>query len=195
MSASTQQTSGSAAQIAASAHELAGSAEALNRLVGRFQIQLEDKGSVADVLRAARDAHNAWNARLRDAIKTATTSRTFEQAAKDDGCTFGKWLHGPGDFRDREPQRWQQLHDLHEQFHDNAAEILKLATTGQTAKATERMQYASERFRQRRATTTSRSTNSHRNRTLDHAAHETSPPLAPPPPRPPALSSNAHRRR
>ena len=140
VSASTEQTSASAEQIAASAHELAGSAEALNRLVGRFQIHLEDNGSVADVLQAAGDAHNAWSARLRDAIKTGTTSMTVEQASKDDSCTFGKWLHGPGDFRDREPQRWQQLHDLHEQFHRNAAEILKLVTTGHTAKAAERMQ-------------------------------------------------------
>jgi methyl-accepting chemotaxis protein len=140
VSASTEQTSASAEQIAASAHELAGSAEALNRLVGRFQINLDDSGSVADVLQAARDAHNAWNARLREAIKTGRSLMSVEQAGKDDSCTFGTWLHAPGAFRDREPRRWQQLHDLHEQFHRNAAEILRLATSGQKTQAAERMQ-------------------------------------------------------
>ena len=65
-----------------------------------------------------------------------------EVAGQDDRCAFGKWLHGPDPFRDREPERWQTLHDLHEQFHRNAAKILELATSGQTKQATDRMHAA-----------------------------------------------------
>jgi hypothetical protein len=41
--------------------------------------------------------------------------------------------------RDREPERWQQLHDLHERFHRNAAEVLELATAGRAKEAEARL--------------------------------------------------------
>jgi methyl-accepting chemotaxis protein len=137
VSASTQETSASTEQIAASAHELATNAEQLNRLVGHFQINLDSSGSVSDVLQAALAAHEAWGGRLREVITTGKSSMTAEQAGKDDNCTFGKWLHTPGEFHDSDPQRWQQIHDLHEQFHHNAAQAVKLATTSRKTEAAE----------------------------------------------------------
>ncbi len=139
VSASTEQTSASTEQIAASAHELAANAEALNRLVGHFQINLDSDDSLSEVLTAARDTHNAWGARLRDAIDSGHSAMSTDQAGADDQCAFGKWLHSPGEFRTSQPERWQRIHDLHEQFHRNAADVLKLATTGQTKQAKERM--------------------------------------------------------
>ena len=115
VSASTQETSASTEEIAASAHELAGNAEQLNRLVSRFQVNAS-ANSAADVMASALEAHRAWRGRLRDAIDSGTSATSVEDAGHDDRCTFGKWLHGPGSLRDREPERWQQLHDLHEQF-------------------------------------------------------------------------------
>jgi methyl-accepting chemotaxis protein len=135
VSASTQETSASSEQIAASAHELASSADQLNRLVKRFHIGDGGGGSETDVFRAAREAHEAWRARLRDAIETGSSPVSVEDAGKDDACSFGKWLHGPGMLRDRDPERWQLLHDLHEQFHRNAAEVLALAISGRRADA------------------------------------------------------------
>jgi uncharacterized phage infection (PIP) family protein YhgE len=139
VSASTEQTSASAQQIAASAHELATNAEQLDRLVSRFQITHDADDSVAGVMTSALEAHQAWRASLRDAIDTGTSSISVQDAGHDDRCNFGKWLHGPGTFRDRDPQRWQLVHDLHEQFHRNAAQLLELATTGKTEQAKERM--------------------------------------------------------
>ena len=55
---------------------------------------------------------------------------------------FGKWLHGPGSFRDREPERWQQLHDLHEQFHRNAAQVLDSRPPAKQDRPAERLQAA-----------------------------------------------------
>ena len=128
-----------AQQIAASAHELAANAEQLNRLVGHFHINLDSDGSLSGVLQAARDAHNAWGARLREAIDTGSSAMSVQQAGGDENCAFGKWLHAPGEFRTTQPERWQQIHDLHEQFHRNAADVLKLAITGQRTQAAERM--------------------------------------------------------
>ena len=139
VSASTEETSASAEQIAASAHELAPNAEQLNQLVGHFQINKDGSDSLAEVLETARDAHKAWDARLREAITNGSGGTTVQQTGADDQCAFGKWLHAPGEFRTTHPERWQQIHDLHELFHRNAAEVLKLATTGRQRQAEQRI--------------------------------------------------------
>ena len=100
-------------QIAAAAHGLAGNAEQLNQLVSRSQIN-KNANSTADIVVSSLDPHHAWRKRLQEAIETGKSSTSVEDAGRDDGCTFGKWLHRPDMFRDREPERWQQLHDLHE---------------------------------------------------------------------------------
>ena len=138
VSASTEQTSASTEQIAASAQELAANAQQLNKLVGRFHVN-DNANIVAEIMTSALDAHRAWKTRLQQAIDTGTSTTPVEVAGKDDRCAFGKWLHGPDPFHDREPERWQQLHDLHEQFHRNAAQILQLATSGQTKQAAQRL--------------------------------------------------------
>jgi hypothetical protein len=140
VSASTRETSASSEQIAASAHELASNAERLNHLVVRFHIADSDGADTSDVLGAAREAHEAWPARLREAIETGRCSIAVEDAAKDAACSLGKWLHGPGTLRDREPERWQTLHDLHEQVHRNAAQVMKAAVSGRHADALAMMQ-------------------------------------------------------
>lgn len=64
---------------------------------------------------------------------------SIEQASADDGCTFGKWLHVDESFRSEHGACWQELHDLHEQFHRNAGAVLDLATSGRGAEAEQRM--------------------------------------------------------
>jgi methyl-accepting chemotaxis protein len=143
VSASTEQTSASTEQVAASAAEMARNAETLRRLVAHFQLDLDESGSVEETLRAALEAHEAWNARLREAIETGQSDMTVEVAGHDDRCTFGKWLHSSSSrFRTEQPARWQALHDLHEEFHRQAASILELAVTGRAAEAGERMRGA-----------------------------------------------------
>jgi len=138
VSASTEETSASTEQIAASAHELLANAEQLKKLVDRFQVK-ENANVVSEIMASALEAHRAWKTRLQQAIDTGTSTTSVEVAGKDDRCAFGKWLHGPDPFRDREPERWQTLHDLHEQCHRNAANIIQQAISGQTKEATERL--------------------------------------------------------
>jgi hypothetical protein len=71
--------------------------------VASCRFRLNGSGSGSDVLQAARVAHQAWRARLRPAIETGTSSISAQDAGRDDACSFGKWLHGPGTFGDREP--------------------------------------------------------------------------------------------
>ncbi len=135
VSASTAQTSASTQQIAASAAKMASNAEALRALVSNFQLAINDVGSLNDVLAAALDAHEAWNAKLRQAIATGECATAVEQARRDDCCTFGKWLHAAGSFQTDQPARWQAMHDLHEQFHTNAGAVLECAISGRQAEA------------------------------------------------------------
>jgi hypothetical protein len=144
VSASTEQTSASTQQVAATAAEMASSADALRALVGNFQLQFDTgAGSPTDVMAAALEAHEAWNAKLRQAIQTGDCPTSVEQASRDDACTFGKWLHGNPSFQREHPKQWQKLHDLHEQFHRLAASVLERAVSGRKAEA-ERLARATE---------------------------------------------------
>jgi methyl-accepting chemotaxis protein len=140
VSASTQETSASTEQVAASAAQMASNAENLLQLVAHFQISLDSGGSLQEVMSAALRAHEAWNARLRKAIRTGESSMSLEQACADDQCTFGKWLHAPSGFREGQPEHWQTLHDLHERFHKLACGVLEHAVNGRRADAEQALQ-------------------------------------------------------
>lgn len=117
-------------------HEMASNADALRALVGNFQLAINaDGGSQAEVFTAALEAHEAWNAKLRQAIETGDCPTPVEQARRDDACTFGKWLHATTSFQHAHPDQWQNLHDLHEQFHRLAADVLECAVNGRKAEA------------------------------------------------------------
>ena len=136
VSASTEETTASTEEVAASAAEMAGNADALRALVGNFQLALDTAGgSRAEVIAAALEAHEAWNAKLRQAIETGDCPTSVDQARRDDGCTFGKWLHGNPPFQSEHPGQWQTLHDAHERFHELAAGVLQCAVSGRTAEA------------------------------------------------------------
>jgi len=136
VSASTEQTSASTEQVGASAAEMAGSADALRALVGNFQLEIGSGGnSQAEVFAAALEAHEAWNAKLRVAIETGDCPAPVEQARRDDCCTFGKWLHADESFKAAQSDRWQNLHDLHEQFHRQAGQVLECALSGRKEEA------------------------------------------------------------
>jgi methyl-accepting chemotaxis protein len=144
VSASTEQTSASTEQVAATAAEMADSADALRALVGNFQLEIGSGGNSQEkAFAAALEAHQAWNAKLRVAIDTGDCPTPIEQARRDDCCTFGKWLHADESFKAAQPDRWQNLHDLHEQFHRQAGQVLECALSGHKQEA-ERLANAPE---------------------------------------------------
>jgi len=81
-------------------------------------------------------AHGHWKKRLVAAIETERTEPTVEQAAKDDRCELGKWLHGtsiPAELR--RTADFEACRDLHAEFHKAAADALRLARSGNKAAA------------------------------------------------------------
>jgi hypothetical protein len=110
VSASTEETSASTQQVAASAAEMGSSADALLALVGNSSCSSRPVADRRPTLwPPALEAHEAWNAKLRQAIETGECPTSVEQAGRDDACTFGKWLHGNPSFHREHPEQWQTL--------------------------------------------------------------------------------------
>ncbi len=150
LAASTQQSSASTQEIAAASHQLALAGDRLGNLVGRFEISHSIAGdggvvaNLADQLSAGLAAHGAWKRRLADAIAAGSSDAKVETLRQDDRCPFGKWLHEDFPVEQRESTAYIAVHDLHEQFHCNAADVLALALKGRAADAKQAMGAGSE---------------------------------------------------
>jgi uncharacterized phage infection (PIP) family protein YhgE len=130
-SASTQETSASTQEIGSHAVDMAQSAEALREMVGRFHVSSGDEVR-RQAFVAALEAHQARDAKLSDAVKTGRNAVSVEQAERDDVCAFGEWLHRAEHFHVDEPERYHEIHDLHEEFHRLASGVLARAPGGRT---------------------------------------------------------------
>jgi hypothetical protein len=134
VSASTHETSASTQEIGSHAADMAQSAEALREMVGRFHVSSGDEVR-RQAFVAALEVHQAWDAKLLDAIKTGMSAVSVEQAERDDVCAFGEWLHRAEHFHAEEPERSQEIHDLHEAFHRLASGVLASALAGRADEA------------------------------------------------------------
>ncbi len=85
---------------------------------------------------AALIAHTAWKQRLDQAIDAGIIDPPPSVIALDNQCVFGKWLYGETipDFVKQLPE-YQEVKNIHAQFHKLTSEIAMLAVTGEKAKA------------------------------------------------------------
>lgn len=89
---------------------------------------------------AAIGAHGMWKMRLRTAIRTCTCELTPAEAACDDKCKFGQWLHSSAlspAVRGGIP--YQVVRRLHAEFHRAAGDVLAAALAGDADAANARM--------------------------------------------------------
>jgi hypothetical protein len=85
-------------------------------------------------------AHTAWKIRLALAINTGNPEFTPEKINSDNLCDFGKWLYSLG-ASDRASSHYRTVQMLHAAFHNEAAVILRLASTGRKTEAQENMTF------------------------------------------------------
>jgi len=81
--------------------------------------------------KAAIDAHAKWKIRLEEYIQG--TGKEGLQAAvvsRDDQCTLGKWLHGPGKERFGHLPAFGEASACHVEFHRCAGEVVALVESG-----------------------------------------------------------------
>lgn len=90
---------------------------------------------VADIEEAI-GSHAMWMSQLRQAVLEAQPGFDLESIRAADQCDFGKWLYGPRvSEEDRGTPEYQAVERLHSEFHELAAQVVELATVGQTAEA------------------------------------------------------------
>ncbi len=99
--------------------------------------------SIATEITKAIGVHGMWKQHLREAIDARQSAFKVEQVRADNQCEFGQWLYTlPA--ADKASARWQTVHDLHAQFHTEAARILALALNGHKQSAEQGLALGSE---------------------------------------------------
>lgn len=78
----------------------------------------------------AKQAHFDWKRKLSDYLKAPNGSLKAADVSVDNKCDLGKWIYGEGAAFKELPE-YQQLVDLHKQFHKAAAEVVAKADSGQ----------------------------------------------------------------
>ncbi|MCK4711814.1 MAG: CZB domain-containing protein [Marinosulfonomonas sp.] len=94
--------------------------------------------NLIDQINTAITAHGSWKIKLRTAVNKGHSEHSVDDVRCDDKCPFGKWLHGPEiDDPTRASVPYTVIKRLHAEFHLCAADVLEMATTGNTNGATE----------------------------------------------------------
>ena len=95
--------------------------------------------NIANTIYQAIVAHTAWKKRLREIIDTGKN----EYDVSSEHCDFGKLLNEKvGELSVYE--QYSTIVALHRKFHDEAAIIIKLATSGQQKEANAAIEYGKE---------------------------------------------------
>jgi len=139
LSASEQNAAGSN-QMSANIQEsgrgieaLAKTSDSLAELLSGFRLE-DDQGALDRS--AAISAHQAWKARLKAVLdQTSTEVLDPSVVGRDDRCTLGIWINGPGKQGCGHQRLFQTMSDRHAAFHRMAAQILQAALAGRRQQA------------------------------------------------------------
>jgi len=85
---------------------------------------------------AALTAHTAWKQKLYQAIDSTIIDPPPSIIAKDNVCVFGKWLYSdeiPASIK--QLPEYEEVRQIHAQFHKLTSEIAMLAVLGEKEKA------------------------------------------------------------
>ena len=94
----------------------------------------------AGLLQRAIATHEGWKARLQTAASNGNFDAAMDTVKADDQCEFGKWLYGSAlSAAETHPEHYHSVKELHTQFHQEAAKVAQLATSGQSDAAQKAM--------------------------------------------------------
>lgn len=80
---------------------------------------------------AAIEAHVRWKVRLEAHIAgTGEEDLNADVVGRDDQCALGKWIYGEGGQQFSDHPGFQELKDIHTEFHQNAGKVITLADSG-----------------------------------------------------------------
>ncbi len=85
-------------------------------------------------------AHVMWKQRLTAFVEGKSTETLDPDAiCLDDRCALGKWIYGDGKSMSALP-RYEEVRGLHAQFHQYAADVVRLHVAGNTTEAEKLLQ-------------------------------------------------------
>ena len=99
--------------------------------------------STLENIKKGISAHGMWKQRLLDAIKTGQSEWSPTDVKQDNQCEFGKWLYSCSS-EEKGSEYYNEIKDLHAQFHTCAGGILEQALSGKTEEATKAVDMGSE---------------------------------------------------
>lgn len=92
-------------------------------------------------IKTAIDAHIRWRHRLEETVRgTSQEILRHEVVAADDQCMLGKWIHSSGNARYGHFDLFQELIEVHAQFHQHAGGVLAAAQAGRHDEAMQLLQ-------------------------------------------------------
>ncbi len=101
--------------------------------------------STKDEIKNAVAAHGRWKTKLKTAIDTGKIDAGIPTIKADNQCAFGKWLHGPTiTERQKQADHYKEVKKLHVLFHEKAAKVAQLATSGNKTAALRMMEVNGE---------------------------------------------------
>jgi hypothetical protein len=80
--------------------------------------------------------HGTWKKTLKTAVDTGEIKIQISTIQADNQCSFGRWLYGSTiTENEKNSSHYQEVLELHADFHKKASEVAQLAISGQKARA------------------------------------------------------------
>lgn len=98
---------------------------------GQREVMTDAEFAAGVNVKTAIDAHIRWKHRLEQYVQgTSKEQLAFEVVAADHQCVLGRWIHGDGMRKFGHFPIFQQLVEVHAEFHGHAGRILASAQQG-----------------------------------------------------------------
>ena len=90
----------------------------------------------------AIDFQRRWKLRLGAYVRGEARARqSWREIARDDQCELGRWLHEAAQLDPRHEPLLEQLREQHARLHHAAAEVIRLADSGQRETALQALRH------------------------------------------------------
>jgi methyl-accepting chemotaxis protein len=130
MDQATQHNSALVEEASAAAESLEEQAQTLVHILSQFQLQERvKKASDTMDFDGVIQAHMQWKSKLRDFLDGKGDKLDPAVVGRDDKCALGQWIYGKGAAHSHKPG-FTQLKGKHADFHQCAAQVIRLAQGG-----------------------------------------------------------------
>jgi hypothetical protein len=96
-----------------------------------------------EAIDSALTAHSQWKKRLQEAINNGKSEFKVDVVKTDNACQFGQWLYNLPDADKKNPE-FENIKNLHAEFHKTAASILELGLSGKKEDALKRIEHGGD---------------------------------------------------